>query len=209
MRTPRLVVLGLLGMVTLSGCAGAFAEAAPIEWTNSSVPVNTTSDGRSVIGAGNSVQTASTFTVNGPDAYTYDFAVVPNGGRAAVSSEGTDAGTTITLAVRDLQPGRSYGAHVHANACGPTGDDAGPHFQYEVDPVQPSVDPAFANPQNEIWLDFQTDADGAGTATATVPWTFPADRRPGSIVLHTEHTAVDPGVAGQAGGRAACVSVEF
>ena len=36
---------------------------------------------------------------------------------------------------------------------------AGPTFQNVVDPVQPSVDPAYANPENEIWLDFRTDDD--------------------------------------------------
>ena len=50
--------------------------------------------------------------------------------------------------------------------CGPTGDAAGPHFQNQVDPAaapgKPSTDPAYANPQNEIWLDLRTDGDGDG-----------------------------------------------
>jgi superoxide dismutase, Cu-Zn family len=209
MRTSRLVVIGLLGLFALTGCAGAFAEAAPVEWTDSDIAANTSADGRSVIGDGHSIQTAATFTANGGTAITYDAQVVPSGARAAISSQSDEVGTTVTLAVRGLLPNRTYGAHVHADACGPDANDAGPHFQNAVDPVQPSVDPAYANPQNEIWLDIETDADGAGSATSSVSWAFPDDRRPGSIVLHADPTADGPGVAGQAGGRVGCVSVEF
>jgi Cu-Zn family superoxide dismutase len=75
--------------------------------------------------------------------------------------------------------------------------------------VQPSVDPTFANPQNEIWLDLTTDDTGAGSAESTVAWTFPAERRPKSVVLHADHTSSEPGEAGSAGDRIACISVDF
>ena len=87
--------------------------------------------------------------------------------RAAVSAETGEAGTTVTPAVPGLDDEHSYGAHVHAELCGPRGDAAGPHFQNVVDPVQPGVDPAYANPENEIWLDLTTDADGAGGTSAS------------------------------------------
>ena len=40
---------------------------------------------------------------------------------------------------------------------------AGPHFQNVIDPVRPSSNPAYANPGNEIWLDFTTDEEGDAT----------------------------------------------
>ena len=60
---------------------------------------------------------------------------------------------------------------------------AGPHFQNQVDPAaapgKPSTDPAYANPQNEIWLDLRTDGDGDGGSRVEVPFTF-TDRAPAS-----------------------------
>src|SRR5947208_2565230 len=81
----------------------------------------------------------------GATAITYDPVQVPAGARAAVvSTDLTNA--TVRLVVTGLQPNRSYGAHAHNNACGATGTDAGSHFQYLIDPEQPSVNPAYANP---------------------------------------------------------------
>ncbi|MCX6462865.1 MAG: superoxide dismutase family protein [Pseudonocardiales bacterium] len=194
MRSLRHASLGVIGALVLSGCSGALAAPAPV------VPSSTPQ---------RNVQVAATFSTSLGTATTYDTALVPAGSRVAVGSESGEGGTTVTLAVRGLDEERHYGAHAHAQPCGASGDAAGPHFQYEVDPVQPSVDPAFANPQNEIWLDFMTDSDGAATATATVPWGFPRDRRAQSIVIHAMSTATGPGEAGTAGARAGCVTVEF
>jgi len=105
-------------------------------------------------------------------------------------------------------PNRTFGAHAHAMRCGPTGEAAGPHFQNMADPVKPSVNPQFANPSNEIWLDFTTDAHGNATATSTVPWTF-GNPRASSVVIHADRTQTVPGKAGTAGARLACVSVGF
>jgi len=117
--------------------------------------------------------------------------------------------TTVTLDVQEFEPGRRYGADVHTDPCGETGADPGPLFQNVVDPVQPSVDPRYANPQNEIWLDFATDQTGAGGAEATVAWQIPADRRPQSVVVHEGPSALERGSAGAAGNRAACITVQF
>jgi len=85
-----------------------------------------------------------------------------------------------------LLPNRGYAAHAHVNACGATGAAAGPHFQHHIDPAatpqQPSSDPVYANPSNEIWLDLRTNSVGAGTSRTTVPFTF-TDRSPGSVVI--------------------------
>ncbi len=193
MRSPRLVGLGVIGLLTLSGCGSAVASDPAIP---SSTPTR-------------NVQVSATFGAGPGAAITYDPALVPVGSRGAVSSATGDGGTTVMLAVRGLEPEFRYGAHAHSAPCGETGDAAGPHFQDKVDPVQPSVDPAFANPQNEIWLDLTTDESGAGTATTTVEWGFERDRRAQSVVIHAMPTAMGPGEAGTAGARAACITVEF
>lgn len=145
----------------------------------------------------------------GAGGITYDPALVPVGAQATVTAATRDGGETVTLELRGLLPDRRYGAHVHTKPCGPKGDAAGPHFQFDVDPVQPSVDPKYANSSNEVWLDLTTDRSGAGTATATTAKVFPADRRPKSVIVHAMPTATDPGKAGTAGARAACVDVDF
>ncbi|WP_219417620.1 superoxide dismutase family protein [Pseudonocardia nigra] len=193
MRSPRPVLAGLIGVLALSGCADA-ASTASVSPTSSST---------------RDVQVSATFTTTAGVAVTYDEVLVPAGTRGAVSSRSGEGSATVMLALRGLEPERRYGAHVHSEPCGETGADAGPHFQYEVDPVQPSVDPQYANPDNEIWLDLTTDGTGAGSAETTVAWEFPDDRRPGSVVIHAMPTATGPGEAGTAGDRAACITVDF
>lgn len=147
------------------------------------------------------------------DALTYNPALVPEGANLAVYATTEGTSTTVRLEVEGLLPDRGYAAHAHANACGPTGDAAGPHFQSRQDPAagpgKPSTDPAYANPQNEIWLDLTTDSDGNGEATATAPFTF-TDRAPASVIVHEAMvTATEPGKAGSAGARLACLTVPF
>ena len=160
-------------------------------------------------GPSRSYQISTTFSASGRPAVTYDPARVPVGAGVSVAAVSADGATTTTLQVRGLRPNTVYGAHAHVGYCGATGDAAGPHFQFRPDPVQPSVDPAFANPRNEIWLDLTTDAQGNGTATSTNDWVFPADRRAKSVVVHEMATRTEPGKAGTAGKRPACMTVEF
>lgn len=157
------------------------------------------------------VNANGTFGAFSPDAaaVTYNPALVPAGSRAHVFSLSAPAlGTSTVLAVHGLVPGHAYGAHAHTKACGATGDVAGPHFQHTPDPVTPSVDPAYANPRNEIWLDFTADRLGTGVAVSRVAWPL-GDRRPKSVVIHETHTHSDPGRAGTAGARLGCVNVDF
>ena len=149
---------------------------------------------------------------SGSSAVTYDPAVVPLG--AELSAEISDAGdgsTTVTLKAEGLLPNRGYAAHAHVNPCGATGADAGPHFQNNVDPAAtaeaPSTDPAYANPENEVWLDMRTNGRGAGQASARLPFAF-GTRAPRSVVIHAdEATATHAGHAGTAGARAACITL--
>jgi Cu-Zn family superoxide dismutase len=194
MRSPHLLLTGLAGVLALSGCTGvsALLSAEP-----------------TVVPPPKEVEQSATFQTEPGIAVTYDQELVHVGARAAVQSRSGEGSTTVRLAVRGLAPRRAYGAHVHTHPCGARPENAGPHFQYMPDPVQPSVDPRFANPQNEIWLDLTTDETGAGSAETTVAWEFPADRRAGSVVLHAMPTASEPGKAGTAGARAACITVGF
>jgi superoxide dismutase, Cu-Zn family len=147
------------------------------------------------------------------NAFTYNPALAPEGAAVSVDVEPAGASTAVSLDVEGLLPDRGYAAHAHVNPCGATGDVAGPHFQNKADPAaapgKPSTDPAYANPQNEIWLDLRTDGDGDGEASATVPFTF-SGRAPASVVIHeAETTATTPGQAGSAGARLACIDVPF
>ncbi|MFB7711663.1 superoxide dismutase family protein [Streptomyces sp. NPDC056105] len=125
-------------------------------------------------------------------ALTYDMELVPAGARIEVVQRGGDGRVSVSVRVEGLVAGRAYGAHVHREECGGDPAAAGGHYQHGVDPVQPSMDPACANPENEVWLGFTTDAHGAGAATARQDWEFrPGEAR--SVVLH--------GMPGGAGAR--------
>jgi Cu-Zn family superoxide dismutase len=139
--------------------------------------------------------------------------LAPEGAQLSVEAGESDGFTDVRLEVTGLLPDRGYAAHVHERPCGSTGAAAGPHYQHEVDPAatpeQPSTDPAFANPRNEIWLDLRTDGDGYAEVTAGVPFVF-SGRAPASVVIHqSEATATGPGEAGSAGARVACLNVPF
>ncbi len=147
----------------------------------------------------------------GSEAVTYDPALAPEGARLIAAVEGSEDQTTVTLGILDMLPDRGYAAHAHTRGCGATGADAGPHFQNEIDPAAtpqaPSTDPAYANPDNEIWLDLMTDQNGSGETETTVPFTF-GDRKPASIIVHADMmTATEPGKSGSAGARVACLNL--
>jgi Cu-Zn family superoxide dismutase len=145
---------------------------------------------------------------SGADALTHNPDLVPVGARATVTSLSTQVGTVTVLRVRGVVPHHEYGGHVHVGTCGADPLASGPHYQHVPDPVQPSVDPAYANPRNEIWLDFRADARGNGLAVSTVRWQFD-DRPAGAVVLHERFTSTEPGEAGVAGARVGCVNVPF
>lgn len=141
-------------------------------------------------------------------AFTYDPAA-PSGAELTATVTPGQEETAFELEVAGLEPDRGYAVHAHVDPCGLTGEDAGPHFQNEEDPAAtpaaPSSDPEYANGENEVWLDLETDADGAGTGESTVPWAV-ADRAPMSIVIHQDMaTMTAEGMAGMAGDRIACL----
>lgn len=143
-------------------------------------------------------------------AYTYDAAQLPSGTliRVGVTYPGNGS-TVVTLHLKGALPNRDYGAHAHVAACGATGSAAGGHFQFVPFPAGgTATDPAYANPDNEIWLDLTTDEYGNGSSQTVVAWQ-PGTRRPMAVVVHAAHTSSAPGTAGTAGPRLGCLSVPF
>ncbi|RJL30956.1 superoxide dismutase family protein [Bailinhaonella thermotolerans] len=146
----------------------------------------------------------------GVDDIAYDEKLVPRDARATVSVASFAGGTVSSFSVHGLLPGRDYGVHLHVNPCGRDPKAAGPHFQHKADPHPHqgmSVDPAYANPRNEVWLDVRTDENGEAATTASQDWPLKADRIPRALVIHAEKTRTRKGEAGMAGARVACMTL--
>lgn len=117
-------------------------------------------------------------------------------------------GTFVFLALRGVKADHHFGIHVHTRPCGSKPDSSGPHYQNVKDPKQPSTNPKYANPKNEMWLGLTTDSSGDGRAKSLVKWHFrPGEAR--SVVIHEHATATHMGHAGMAGNRVACINVPF
>jgi Cu-Zn family superoxide dismutase len=191
---PRVTAL-LLTVAVAAGCGGA---------------TDPDGSGGAVAGGRSTTGTFAPYP-DGADAVTYDPDLVPAGAVAIVVVSPDSDETDVELAVTGLLPDRGYGAHLHTKPCGATGDDAGPHHQHVPDPAAsvspPSVDPSYANPRNEVWLDFTTDGAGAASTRSTLPWRSGADRRPRSLVIHAQTTKTGAGQAGTAGARLACLTL--
>lgn len=110
--------------------------------------------------------------------------------------------TTFVLLVSGLDPasaGTTYGAHIHDGPCVPgNGAAAGPHYNIGGTPT----------PETEVWLDFEVLPGGLAFAVTTVPFTIePGDAQ--SMVVHAEPTQAGGPNPGAAGGRIACLPVDF
>ncbi|WP_433243132.1 superoxide dismutase family protein [Streptosporangium sp. CA-135522] len=131
-------------------------------------------------------------------AIAYNLKLAPPGASARVEAESGAVLATSTLTVEGLLPNRTYGAHLHVNPCGIEPEDAGSHYQHAH---------AHASADNEVWLDFTTDAEGSATATAKQDWAFVPGRVPHSLVIHAKRTRKAGAKAGTAGPRVACVTL--
>ncbi|AGZ40484.1 superoxide dismutase family protein [Actinoplanes friuliensis] len=221
----RLLAVPLLLTAALSGCADSglptATEVSPppgsTPWFVSgapSPPGPSATPSRSDMGAPMTEGTVTgTFLPfpQGVRAITYDPKVVPAGATAQVVIGRTAKGTSVRLAVTGMVPRRTYGAHLHRRTCTSVPDDAGPHYQHSSDPKAaaspPSVDPSYANPRNEVWLDFTADGQGAGSATAAQAWSFDEIEPPRSLIVHALRTRTEVGKAGTAGARVACLTL--
>lgn len=155
-----------------------------------------------------SAQFAPARAVVFPHAITYDSALVPPGAEISVSQRTYRHGMDIRVALRRARPGHTFGVHVHTKPCAADPDAAGPHYQHRKDPMQPSTDPAYANPRNEVWLDMHTDDRGDARRSVHHDRRF-REGEARSVVLHEHATATAPGHAGRAGDRVACFTVPF
>ena len=206
---PRLIVLPLA--LALTGCTG-ITEPVTIP-TAAPAPARSETDlfGSDDIVAPE-VLAEGTFQPSGGPAVAYDPGLVPAGATARLTSFAVAGGLAIRLSVAGLVPRHMYGAHLHTGPCTATPDEAGPHYQHEPDPrasaSAPSVDPSFANPRNEVWLDLTADRDGRATVTTVHEGPFAAASPPRSLVLHAEPTRTAAGAAGSAGARVACLTVD-
>ena len=113
------------------------------------------------------------------------------------------AKTQVVLKLSGLPASRQFGSHVHKATCAEM--KAGGHYQHMEGGA---TDPAFANPMNEIWLDFMSDPLGNGSANRTVNWEV-AKERAKAVVVHDQATMTAAGVAGMAGPKLACVNLKF
>ncbi|MDR7277947.1 superoxide dismutase family protein [Catenuloplanes atrovinosus] len=201
MRRALMIGFGLAGLVTAATGCGTDDRDTALPSTPSTASVL-----RAYAEGGTFAAWAEDQT-----AITYDPALVPIGASALVTVSPAVVETTVQLDVEGLLPSRAYGAHLHTNVCGPKGEDAGPHYQHHRDPKAsaspPSVDPSYANPSNEVWLDFTTDVAGTASVNSRVAWRFNQEAPPRSLVIHAQHTDTAPGRAGTAGPRLACITL--
>jgi Cu-Zn family superoxide dismutase len=195
----RATITVLASAALLGGCADASTHETlvpPVPITASSAPA-----------PANAVRGTFLPYTAGATAITYDPAVVPAGAVATLTLDRRSDGLGVRLVVSGMVPRRSYGAHLHTGSCTAIPDQAGPHYQHVHDPQTPSVDPSYANPDNEVWLDFTADDHGAAVVTDTQRWTVDPARPPRSLIVHAESTRTQAGVAGTAGPRVACLSI--
>jgi Cu-Zn family superoxide dismutase len=139
------------------------------------------------------------------------FTMITAGTNAVAVGPGTVGSTTTVrsdlVVSGTFLPRRAYGAHLHTEPCSAAPDAAGPHYQHLHDPAKPSVNPAYANPHNEVWLDFTADTTGAASAESVQDWRFASGSPARSLVLHGQHTRTGEGEAGTAGPRVACLTL--
>lgn len=126
------------------------------------------------------------------------------GTAVAVRTSGADggAGIEVTLMVSGLPNNREFGSHLHKAEC--EMGMAGGHYQHVPAPDGGATNPMFANPDNEVWLDFTTGGTGTATSKATVDFVPPVGSAK-AIIVHDRKTG-DGGVAGP---KLACLPFAF
>jgi Cu-Zn family superoxide dismutase len=123
------------------------------------------------------------------------------GGAEAFSLEGGKM--HVKLSVSGLPPNHPFGSHIHKLDC--ADNKAGGHYQNMPFPDGGSAtDPMYANNMNEVWLDFVTDATGAGMSETTVNW-VPRTGEAKALMIHELATMA----GGVAGTKLACISMPF
>jgi Cu-Zn family superoxide dismutase len=138
----------------------------------------------------------------------YDLMGMPNpamGITGSVTVSEPAAGKTeFKLEVMGAMASREFGAHLHVAVCDPPGQGGG-HHQHVARPADAgATDPMWANMENEVWMDFTTDAMGKASKTVTASWKLDTARAK-SVVVH----AMKTGAGGAAGTKLACVNLKW
>jgi Cu/Zn superoxide dismutase len=135
-----------------------------------------------------------------------EFMTLPAGAAMGLEIDGvatikrSQSGTVVTARVRGLQPGTTYGAHLHNAPCSAP-DPGGGHYKH--DPAGPSV------PPNELWLSSTSDpmagitANRRGVARGRGEADWVARPEAQSVVIHS----IPPGGTPAGGPKIACADL--
>jgi Cu-Zn family superoxide dismutase len=201
MKRVAAMAFALLSVITAAGACDGVSEVAVSATGTPSATPRVTARG---------IFVSTTPPPTGVSAFAYAAELVPRAAAANLSLAVVGGRTQALLTVSGFLPNRSYGAHLHVNPCGVDPGAAGPHFENTPDPTasqSPSTNPTFANPTNEVWLDFNTDSQGNASSNTEVPWVATPQRHPNSLVIHADPTMTAAGKAGMAGARIACLTI--
>lgn len=112
--------------------------------------------------------------------------------------------TTFVLLLWGLDPaaaGETFGTHIHVGPCvAGNGAAAGPHYN--------TAGQAVITPDTEVWLDFTVLPGGVAFSRTTVPFVI-GEGAARSMVVHALPTEAHGPTPGNAGGRMACLPVDF
>ena len=134
------------------------------------------------------------------------FATLPDGTSMGLSLEGTAQitrtadGTSVKITVRGLEPGTTYGAHLHNAPCAVNAGGA----HYKDDPA------GLSTPPNELWLSSTSDpmagitANAAGVAQGRGSADWVARPEAEAVVIH----AIPPGGTTAGGPKIACADLD-
>lgn len=134
------------------------------------------------------------------------FATLPAGTSLGLSLEGaaqitrTADGTSVKINVRGLEPGATYGAHLHNASCAV--NEGGAH--YKDNPA------GLSTPPNELWLSSTSDpmvgitANAAGVAQGRGSADWVARPEAEAVVIH----AIPPGGTTAGGPKIACADLD-
>lgn len=146
--------------------------------------------------------TPSVITASGPLSDLSAAANATDGVQARVYAIAPgDGKTQMILVLTGLDPasaGQTYGVHVHVGPCVAGGGSAAlGHYNTGAGSIP--------SPQNEVWLDFTVRPGGVAVSRTTTPFEIgPGTAQ--SVVVHANPTQPGTGVAG---GRIACLPVQF
>jgi hypothetical protein len=143
----------------------------------------------------------------GPAKVRGTFETLPDGAAMGLDIEGfaeltrSDAGTSVKVVVRGLEPATTYAAHLHNAPCSGA-NPGGAH--YKNDPAGPAV------PPNELWLSstddpmagIRSNSGGVAHGRGSAAWVARPEAQ--SVVIHF----IPPGGTTAGGPKIACADLD-